>query len=369
MNIKFLENKKIYISPYNDLTIELAAEIKNIKSCKVIGFIDNNKIMDKVFKAENITEEADVILIFSPNYIYEIYDNLKQKLRDKTIYYEVSNLCNKFQFKIIPESSKNIVTLGNCQADHMGQLLKIMTKDYFTLKSYLNFRKDLNKQELLKSIKKADVLIYQPLSDFYDELSFKNIQKITKKYNTKLITFPYIYNDGIYSLEFGIGKICGEEVILNLFKDGLSQEQIISKYLSQEIDFDLLNRFSESLQIMRERESLLDIRLTDFLEKNYTKQKLFYGYNHPTNVVFLEAIKQIIKKLDFREKNIKCNEKNLPRLCDTLSPISPYDKRIHKYKFESTYSCGWTYQGVAIIEMIISRYLMNNNTNKDICNG
>lgn len=352
-----LENKIIYLCPYNDLTQELAKLInKEVKTCQIIGFIDSIKRGSSIYAINEINHNVDHILIFSPKYFSEIFN----KFSDKK---EVSIKCLKIIKKINNKltyidnlyNRKKIVCFGNCQANHIGNLLNIFAYNLYEIKTYFNYKDNINHKEIINSIIEADVVIYQPLSHKYEELSHKNIQRIAKDNNTKTITFPYIYNSGIYSLEFGnIQTIHGKDIILELYKEGKTIEDILNDYLHRKINFRLKERFFKSLSIMREREKDLDIQLCDFIESNYKNKKLFHSYSHPTNIVFFEILSklQYILSVTFKIKK----DKALPRLATVLSPISPYDILVHQYKFKPTYCREWYTQGEAIIRLIISNY-------------
>jgi hypothetical protein len=354
-----LKNKTIYITPYNDIAIKLYKSIKrNNINCTFLGFIDKNKQGDNIYSDNSIIADADITLITSPAYRFEIYDTLYQYITESNTVITVNQNFKKFDYKSISNKRKQIVCFGNCQAYHIGRLLGIYLNDTFEVINFFNY-KDINKITILNAIKKADLVIYQPLSDKHNELSFKNIKNIAKKNNINTITFPYIYNNGIYSLEYGnISTIHGKEIIINLLKEGNSVDSIIHQYHNGNIDFNLHERFRNSLNIMKNREKYTDIKLIDFIQKNFQNKKLFYSYSHPTNRIFFEILKQIKNKstLDFKIKK----SKKLPRLCKTLSPISPYDKMIHKYKFNCDYSREWAYKGDAIISLIAQEYKLEN---------
>lgn len=64
-DLSIFKNKKVYFSPYNDLTIQINSLIPNVK-----GFIDNVKIGENIFKPSEISD-YDFIII-SSRFWYEI---------------------------------------------------------------------------------------------------------------------------------------------------------------------------------------------------------------------------------------------------------------------------------------------------------
>lgn len=95
----FLENKKIYISPYSKtsdvLRKKLECEYKNIQ---ILGFIDKIQLGKNIYKFEDIhTNEFDFILICSPNHFSSIYKEYSKNVtKNKLI--KVKNHNNIYYF-------------------------------------------------------------------------------------------------------------------------------------------------------------------------------------------------------------------------------------------------------------------------------
>lgn len=250
-----------------------------------------------------------------------------------------------------------IVCFGNCQAMQITRYLR----KYLDLSKYeillcSNYDEKVASDETVNIIANADIVIYQPLNDVYKDLSAKNMKRITKK-ESKLISFPYIYNDGVYSLEYNTLKFIGEDTIIGLLEKGYTKDTIIDMRNNGKIDFNLKEKFKKSLKIMKEKEKYTDIKLTKFIKKNYLDMQLFYSHQHPTNILFDELIRQlsVLSDLDIKLRD----EVYIEPLCETLSPITECDKREHVYnwspcRFHSTFG------STAIIELITYKYILIN---------
>jgi hypothetical protein len=356
---RLLKNKSIYLSPYTLDVIELHKAINlTIPSCKVVGYIDSFKEGENIYKLDEIDDTiVDNILVYSfysleiitKKYV-EINPNIKNKLVQIGI-----DANYKYRIKNYSKKKKNIVCFGNCQAVHIAYFLEIFAHKLYNVVFYHNYVQPLDDEKIISEIKKADVLIYQPLSDEFNNVSYSNIKKLVKKFDVKLITFPYIYNNGMYSLESDIEKnFFGEEIILKLYKSGKNKEEILRLYSEGKIDFKLKDRFENSLSIMKKKENGLSIQLTKYIVKNYRKKKLFHCCNHPSNDIFYVILKKIknILQVDFK---IKKNS-NFNHLYASLVPISPYDVETRKYEFSPDYMHEWYYKGSAIINLIILKY-------------
>jgi len=118
MLFETLVHKKIYLSPYNDLTVNLS---KNLS--KVEGFIDNSKIGDNIFKPSEINN-YDYIIINS-RYWYEIsqqfdldkviLSNNKDNKLDLILYKDYINtlinpeIVNKFDIVFFAYNKSNVL--------------------------------------------------------------------------------------------------------------------------------------------------------------------------------------------------------------------------------------------------------------------
>lgn len=83
LNSILSQEKNIYISPFNDLTQRLSYILKQKFSVNINGFIDKVKHNDEIVKIKN--DENNLILILSPNYGQEIYNNLKNIYKSSEI--------------------------------------------------------------------------------------------------------------------------------------------------------------------------------------------------------------------------------------------------------------------------------------------
>ena len=257
---------------------------------------------------------------------------------------------------------KNIVVFGNCQAQSIAKFLSLGLKSHdYTITTYHNTSRTGEKipdSDILKGITQADILIYQPLKDSHGELSEKNILANIVSKNTKLVSFPYIFNSGAYSLIHSprspgrsYGKIYGDDIIIDLLEKH-DLNIVLKLYKNHQIDFDLINRFEKCIFELKNRENSTHIKLAKFIEANYQKHKLFLTSNHPTTIVFIEACRQISKIVDLPIDFQACDSKNdnIANLVITKTPVSPYDINFHRYQFDSDEN--WFETGKELISMI-----------------
>lgn len=261
---------------------------------------------------------------------------------------------------------KKIVIFGNCQAGKLKELLSaLLPASEFDISNFSNNTRTGNlksNQEILSAIGDCEILIYQPLSNLHGELSEKNLKK-TIKINCVPISFSYVFNNGAYSLchaplnnKHSYGFIFGEEVIIDLLKSGKSKEEIIQDYREGEINFNLIKRFNKCLIEMKKRELSTNIKLAEFIEDNYQKEKLFITHNHPSNIIFYEIIRQIMTLVSLPIDQCEIQKSTIPDLRETNCPITPHDINIHGYEFNADKD--WFIKGASLIELIIDNYFV-----------
>ena len=271
-----------------------------------------------------------------------------------------------FKFRILKRSKAiNIIVFGNCQAGAIAEILKAGLPDagYHVEALSNNARTGGMKSadEIISVIEKCDILIFQPLGENHGRLSEQNIR--CKAANLDLlISYPYMFNSGMYALshaakapDHDYGLIYGEEIIFDLLKEQ-DIKSIIKDFQEGKIDFNLEKRFQHCIRGLRGRESLTDIKLSNFILNKYKSEKLFLSHNHPATQLLQEVCRQIkeISGLPLSLDWIDVKNENIGRLPETNTPISPYDVEVHGYAFG--FHENWFEKGKQLIELIGLHY-------------
>ncbi len=212
-------------------------------------------------------------------------------------------------------SKKKCVVFANCQADLIKACLRLSTefvKQYELVQVPLNFQAIQQKitfsDEFLSQI---DLFIYQPLKDQHGDLSTNALLPRLSNHCVR-VGFPYLYFKGYYpqtvdnplarpSSRYPYGQFSyGDRFMIELFEAGKSDQEIVDQ-LSR-IDFfekdRLQSEAEQSLTELAKRESQLEIKISDFIRRNYQHQRLFDTLNHPTSLIGLEVTNQILQMID-----------------------------------------------------------------------
>jgi hypothetical protein len=92
--MKRFYNKKIVIAPYSRMSLALKEYMEKNLNIDFINFLDKNK---EQYNIKNLKNEFDYIVILSPNYGFEIYQELKKRFPSKKIVILNKNSANGYK--------------------------------------------------------------------------------------------------------------------------------------------------------------------------------------------------------------------------------------------------------------------------------
>jgi hypothetical protein len=223
--------------------------------------------------------------------------------------------------KVRPKKLK-CVFYGNCQVAFIYNYLKTNFPHYECY--YVCNWQAIQDQAAfpLDIIKQADVFIYQPLAG-YGALDTDYLKGyLPQKCNC--ISCPYLYFSGYFpdcirgnernastiSAMYPFGRFPTMQHKLDeLIIMGYSLSEVIAlsraeDFLSAEV---VLQTAQQSLNILKEKESLTNVKLANFIEKHYAQQQLFQSPWHPTTALFKELLKQVFALMNLPLKGIENN--------------------------------------------------------------
>ena len=231
----------------------------------------------------------------------------------------------------------NALVIGNCQTAGIVYFLNKSTefKKIYSIKEYLNWQMIKNKDSIpIKDIESADLFIYQPLPEVHgcystDPNVSESIGSFVKKDCIK-ISFPYTYLSALWPIcqaSKNQNRWFGWNAIHKLKQNNLSETDILNLYKINNIDWEYDLRFEESIKILKEKESITDLKISDFIINNVKNYLLFLIPQHPTSIIFLKLANQILNKLNMDPiDESECFDINLACLAD-----STYDCKYGKF--------------------------------------
>lgn len=202
-----------------------------------------------------------------------------------------------------------ILFYTNCQFMGIKPNLELNMKE-IEIKHITNYQYIMHRIPLpIDALNKCDIFIYQPIDKKHGIYSTQQPDGILShlKPTCLKISFPYIYNSGIWGLtkdaiDKDDGTDCGNRDSIKNEKKSL--EEIIQMYYDNTLNFNYKSRFESSLQKLKEKEEKCDIHVSEFIQQNIRTQKIFYTQNHPTPYLFEHVSKKI---LDIIKNNFKNN--------------------------------------------------------------
>ena len=195
--------------------------------------------------------------------------------------------------------------LGNCQVNAMRGLCREMFPElkasFQTITLYWEkFDEDATRQELAE----ADLVVPQAIAN---PTTTFNVDDVRSSAQGDVVFVPYVYIDGIASLEIIASKgktvIRGADLLLR-GQEGRKPVKIFNDYCDGVIDMECEARVLGSIERIAEKEAAdCDIKIADYLAATWRKQPTLYGMNHPTQTVVFEMFKRLCEKVgwDYNE--------------------------------------------------------------------
>ncbi len=189
--------------------------------------------------------------------------------------------------------------LGNCQVNAMRGLCREMFPSlkagFQTITPYWGtFDEDETRRELAE----ADLVISQAIAN---PTTTFNVDDVRASAKGDVVFVPYVYIDGIASLEIiaskGRSVIRGADQLLR-GQEGRKPIHIFNDYCDGKIDMECEQRVLSSIDRIREKEEAdCDIAISDYLSETWRKQPTLYGMNHPTQPVVFEMFNRLCDKV------------------------------------------------------------------------
>jgi hypothetical protein len=227
---------------------------------------------------------------------------------------------------------KKFTIYGNCQARVLAEILLTSNSfsqkyKYIPLKAVHEMTKD-DIPTLRKILKKSDLIIYQIINESFkggEVFATSNVLNF-RKVKSALISFLSLYFNAYFphfaellipnkkTVKTKINNTYHDYNILYGYLNNI-KIQALSELLYNSRSFyapsfvsDSFNNAINSLKI-REENGNIDIRISDYINKNYKLKKLFHTHNHPNIEILLQIANQIHKilKIDNFEYNSPVN--------------------------------------------------------------
>lgn len=156
--------------------------------------------------------------------------------------------------------------------------------------------KNYETEKILDSLSKYNIVIAQPIFNKENPLHHSVISKLS----SEVIFVPYIYLDGLYSLEatdIDSNSILGSDVLAPFLER--SYDDMVGYFQTGRIDFRCRERLDASLAELHAREKEVDsIVVSDFIEENWHSRPLIISHNHPNKWLMDLIAERLFRRID-----------------------------------------------------------------------
>ena len=208
---------------------------------------------------------------------------------------------------------KKCILYGNCQVIiYVYELLNNLPefKKHYELISYINHDREQTKKLVnidVNELKDCNVFIYQPLGESHGVYGTENLKSMLKDDCVK-ISFPYVYNSSFYTTYWEDASPrwtlqtlinCGWKNIMSLILEKRKINEILNLYDNGLIDFYFEERMNICMELLKEKDEICDIKVSDFILEHYKDKRLFVTQNHLTPYFNIWITNQILERLNF----------------------------------------------------------------------
>jgi len=334
-----LKDKKIYITPYNDLTVGLKKYLSK-NNIMIQSIIDNSKEGEEIIKMNEI-QDYDFIIIMSPNYYEEIS---KEYTQSKVIYANL--LVDKYIFtdnqkeykKNVAEAIEVIKSGSLYQFNLEGYKYYSFTNLHYMLTNTLSTYKDLLSFYNIE-IKKNDVVIdigtHHGLISIYSasfgaevysyEPNPNNYAILKKNIDSNPSLKLNIYNNAVSNTNETLELCFGHTSTTGSLKHLEFEQHTLKKDMSNSIDVkcirlkDIIDKFSK-IKLLKidcegcEYESFLTLD-----KKSLSKVQYILLEAHTTNEFNPHDMESILNKFGFEFITYSKTEEYKEYICKNLN--------------------------------------------------
>jgi hypothetical protein len=202
-----------------------------------------------------------------------------------------------------------IVIVGNCQARPLAHILKTLNPaiDVYAV-AVVHLLKQVQIEEYIPAFENADIIISQLISENYP-CEFVRTNFLRESFNEKLITILNLYYSGynpelIYIRNSFQGTLKGplwdyhNKTIVDSWREGISTEHAARRIFDKDYNKEkYLQTISTSMNELKRRELLTNIKATDLIEQSLSTEKLFFTFNHPSMNLMTRMCRRILREI------------------------------------------------------------------------
>lgn len=243
---------------------------------------------------------------------------------------------------------KKVVILANCQARPIAKYITELSEECEVIEvGIVHLLNDEQKECFHKKFDEADFIVAQQVSPNYP-CQFVTTQNLLEKYSSKVISIVNLYFSG-YNPELRYVRIPGQgtlkgplgdyhiETFIDGWKKGLSVEDTVKLY--NNIDYHkkiYTNSIDNSFKELRKREAETELNISDYIQENLSRKKLFHTMNHPSEPLLMKYSEMILEKIGVDYKKYQPDASMKESLGVFRLPTNPYINTLISDNMQST---------------------------------
>lgn len=200
-----------------------------------------------------------------------------------------------------------IVVQGNCQSRPVSTFMAAACDNAELMPPIVTqLQSDSDYENNYKAFCEADYIFAQWVSDDY-HVQHLSTSKLKLEFGNKVVSWPNAFYIGqcpdiVAIATKEIARVIGPldtYHVRSIFKswiNGVSVADCLNELNDESApNRNLLASIDVSLAELKKREELLDIKISDFIEKYWLDEKIFHVFNHPTNTLLVELVNRLCK--------------------------------------------------------------------------
>lgn len=231
---------------------------------------------------------------------------------------------------------KKVIILANCQARPIAKYITELSEECEVIEiGIVHLLNDEQKEYFHKKFDEADFIVAQQVSSNYP-CQFVTTKSLLEKYSSKVISIVNLYFSG-YNPELRYVRIPGQgtlkgplgdyhiETFIDCWKKGLSVADTVQLY--NNIDYHnkiYKNSIDNSLKELRKREAETELNISDYIQENLSKKKLFHTMNHPSEALLVKYSEMILERIGVDYKKSQPDVSMKESLGVFRLPTNPY---------------------------------------------
>ena len=187
-----------------------------------------------------------------------------------------------------------VAVVANCQGTPVADLLRILCDDIeITTITIVHKARDDESEADLNAYRASDIILSQLVNDKYP-CEYVQTERLKAKFGKKVITWPNLYFAG-YNPEMlyirdadrrpANGPIGDYHLrpVIEAFNQGESPETALAWLIDPDRNTEHYSgRAQQSLEELKRREDIADIKITDHMSARLSVAKQFHTFNHPS---------------------------------------------------------------------------------------